>query len=94
MTQPRGGTRRLKVGQDRPQQQQPGTGTRRLKVGQRGDGGAQPGGGGRGLGLGTIRLGAQSRIDSETVFVAGATGRLGARIVRQLLLQGFKCASQ
>ena len=34
--------------------------------------------------------GKSGRRDEGTVFVAGGTGRLGARIVRQLLLQGFK----
>lgn len=32
----------------------------------------------------------RSTRDASTVFVAGATGRLGARIVRELLGQGFK----
>lgn len=30
------------------------------------------------------------KTDTNTVFVAGATGRLGARIVRELLGQGYK----
>lgn len=34
--------------------------------------------------------GASGRRDQGTVFVAGGTGRLGARIVRQLLQQGLK----
>lgn len=48
-----------------------------------------------GLGAGTQKLksgGSSSggALDNSTVFVAGATGRLGARIVRELLAQGFK----
>ena len=49
-----------------------------------------------GLSGGTQKLkrgsdsGKGSALDNSTVFVAGATGRLGARIVRELLSQGFK----
>ncbi|KAK9817799.1 hypothetical protein WJX72_002337 [[Myrmecia] bisecta] len=60
---------------------------KRLKVG-----GGQPaeGTGVAGL-LGTFRIGGtRIRRDPNTVFVAGATGRLGARIVRELLAQGLR----
>ncbi|BDA45967.1 probable protein TIC 62, chloroplastic at N-terminal half [Coccomyxa sp. Obi] len=70
-----------------------GGGTQKLKLG--GPGG-RPGGTQRlKLGSGTQQVGRATqflargppRKDPNTVFVAGATGRLGARIVRQLLLE-------
>eukprot|EP00898_Chlorokybus_atmophyticus_P002104 jgi/Chlat1/2895/Chrsp2S04629 len=44
-----------------------------------------------GLPFGTLSRvgGGRRRNDSNTIFVAGATGRLGARIVRELLQRGF-----
>jgi hypothetical protein len=38
---------------------------------------------------GTTRVPRKNVVDDNTVFVAGATGRLGARIVRECLLAGF-----
>lgn len=68
------GTLKLKVGEAVE-------GTRKMRLGE----GTQK------LRLGTIQLqrgGARAK-DPKTVFVAGATGRLGARVVRELLAQGF-----
>ena len=71
-------------------------GTLRLRDNQGQD--RRSGGGTQRFKLGPLSLsrtpsrGSRRAVDSQTVFVAGATGRLGARIVRQLLLQGFTCA--
>ena len=76
------GTLRLR-GNQVPQQlekRQLGEGTQRFKLGPLSFGRPQS-------------AGSRRPNDDQTVFVAGATGRLGARIVRQLLLQGFTCAS-
>ena len=89
-------TRKFKAGSaavaDEVQQERPRSGTRRLKVGRKADAARGPPNlaGTIGKQLGTIRLGAPSKTDLQTVFVAGATGRLGARIVRELLQQGLK----
>ncbi len=89
-------TRKLKAGSaavaDGVQQEQPRSGTRRLKVGSGSDAARRPPKFADSIGkqLGTIRLGAPGGTDMQTVFVAGATGRLGARIVRELLQKGLK----
>ena len=64
--------------------QRSGSGTRRLKVRPQSDAARAPPrfGGAIGKQLGTIRLGPPGNTDLQTVFVAGATGRLGARVVR------------
>ena len=85
-------TRKLRVSSaavaDEGQQEQPRSGTRRLKVGKADAARGPPNLAGKQLG--TIRLGAPGNTDMQTVFVAGATGRLGARVVRELLKQGLK----
>lgn len=65
----------------------PGNGTQLFRLG--GDKGASEGG--FGTIFGTKKSGGtKSSADVATVLVAGATGRLGARVVRELLARGFR----
>eukprot|EP00884_Botryococcus_braunii_P021214 jgi/Botrbrau1/7777/Bobra.0159s0205.1 len=89
------GTRKISVGPASPAPAAPaaplGKGTQRLKRAAPGGGTQKLSTGGGSLKIGPFELGTGSTRrggsrDPNTVFVAGGTGRLGARVVRELLL--------